>query len=141
MRLLQPWLVGWLMLAVVPEGSAWAGGRDATQAACIARVKTETATRLGQPVELQVEVVRVDGDWAFLTGDMRRPDGRPVDYAGTRWADAAAAGAMSRRYAALLRRQAGDWQIVELALGPTDVVWEEWPAKHGVSPALVKVQG
>ena len=54
---------------------------------------------------IQVEVERLDrlGQWAFLQGTMHGADGGRPDYAGTPWAERAAAGGMSDVYVALLQ--------------------------------------
>ena len=89
-------------------------------------------------MQFLVHALNRSDDWAFLFADMRRPDGRPVRYDGTPDAGVARDGLKTTGYAALLRRRGGAWGIVADAVGPTDVPWEDWPARYG-APAAVFV--
>lgn len=100
----------------------------------VARGPAEAALR--QPVRFLVRALNRTGDWAFLFAAMQRPDGKPVRYDGTPDAEIAREGLKSTGYAALLRRRDGGWHVVAEAVGPTDVPWEDWPARYG-APAAV----
>jgi hypothetical protein len=99
-----------------------------------ARVPLER--RLHQPVQFAVDRLRQSGDWAFLHAHMQGAGGKPVDFAGTGFAQAASHGAMSRVYAALLERKAGHWTILAEAIGPTDPAWTAWASTYGAPAAL-----
>lgn len=112
--------------ATTPEG------RAALQAA-----QAVAAKALGQPVAVVPETVKLSGPWAFVVGQLQTPQGQPVDYAGTRWAEPAKQGGVSRLVAVLLRRtQDGAWRTVDQAVGPTDVAWGDWATKHGAPAEL-----
>lgn len=91
---------------------------------------------LGKPVLFKVERLSQIGEWAFLLVQLADRGGAPVDYAGTPKADAARHGMLSRRYAALLRRENNHWVVVIDAIGPTDVIWGDWASRYGAPPAL-----
>ncbi|MCW4461004.1 hypothetical protein OK349_04740 [Sphingomonas sp. BT-65] len=91
---------------------------------------------LGKPPVLVVRQLNRDGEWAFLFADMQQQGGAPFDYGGTRKAEAARQGFVSRSYAALLRKDDGGWRVVEAAIGPTDAAWEGWATKYGVPDKL-----
>jgi hypothetical protein len=92
----------------------------------------DLSAQLGKPVELKVKTVNVVGDWAFVYGKIQGPDGAVFDYAGTRFAEAAANGGKSTTYAGLFRNNGSAWTRVDSAVGPTDVAWEGWAAEYGV---------
>lgn len=96
----------------------------------------DLAAQLGKPVELKVKTVNTVGEWAFVYGTIQGPNGAVFDYAGTRFAEAAANGGKSRTYAGLFRGDGSAWTRVDSAVGPTDVAWEGWAAKYG-APAEV----
>lgn len=108
----------------------------ATRKAILDSARVPVAEALGKPVLFRVSHLAVSGDWAFLRAEMEGPGGAPVDYAGTAFAEAARHGAASRTYAALLRRQGGSWTVVDTAIAPTDVAWEDWPTRHRAPPAI-----
>ena len=47
-------------------------------------------------------------------------------------------GGKSDLCAALLHREGSTWKLVELAVGPTDVAWENWAEKHKAPAELFK---
>jgi hypothetical protein len=93
--------------------------------------------RLHQPVLFVVDRLSQSGDWAFLQAHMQGTGGRPLDFAGTEFAEAAAQGGMSHIYAALLQRKAGHWTVKTEAIGPTDVAWTNWAQDAGAPAALI----
>lgn len=108
----------------------------ATRKAILDSARVPVAEALGKPVLFRVGHLAVSGDWAFLRAEMEGPGGAPVDYAGTPLADAAKHGAASRTYAALLRRRGAGWTVVDKAIAPTDLAWEDWATRHGAPPAI-----
>lgn len=99
-------------------------------------VRAPLEQRLHQPVLFTVDQLNVTGDWAFLRAHMQGAGGKPLDFAGTSFAEAARAGYLSRVYAALLQRQHGQWAIRAEAIGPTDVAWANWADDYGAPAAL-----
>ena len=67
---------------------------------------------------------------------MQEAGGRPVSYAGTPKAGAAAEGLVSDTYVALLRRNSTHWTVLANAVGPTDVAWEKWAMRYRAPAAL-----
>jgi hypothetical protein len=124
---------GWTAMMIQAAAPAIA---PADRAAILDAARRPVAEELGRPPLFVVKTLRRDGDWAFLFADMQAAGGKPFDYAGTKKAEAARRGLVSHAYAALLRRQNGRWQVVEAAIGLTDVAWEGWAAKHGAPPSV-----
>ncbi|ASR45065.1 hypothetical protein BEN78_10190 [Xanthomonas citri pv. mangiferaeindicae] len=117
---------------------------------------------LGDRVAVDVERLDRLGDWAFLQGTLRAPGGGRPDYAGTPYAERAAAGGMSDVYVALLRVEpaqthaadaaseapphdgtptaakpaATQWTVLDHAIGPSDVAWLTWPQTYAAPRQL-----
>ena len=91
---------------------------------------------LGPPVLFNISTLSVEGHWAFISARPVRSDGSPVDWSRTRFARQKAADMMSDVILALLTTDGQTWRVVEYALGPTDVAWEEWIDKHGLPRRL-----
>lgn len=108
----------------------------ATRKAILDAARVPAATTLGKPVLFKVSHLGLSGDWAFMRAEMQGPCGARVDYAGTPLADAARNGAVSSVFAALLHRRGNAWTVVDTAIGPTDVAWEDWAARHGAPSAI-----
>lgn len=94
------------------------------------------AEALGQDIVFVVETLRVHRDWAFLMAVPHRPDGRPLDWTTTPYADDWRADAMSDLVMVLMMRDAGRWQALAHVIGPTDVHWIGWMEEFGLPAAL-----
>lgn len=124
------------MAAVLPLSAAAALAASPEAPAVLQATQAAARAALKVPLALSPQATRVSGAWAFVIADLRQPDGKPFDYAGTPQAEAAREGYVSRQCVALLARRDGRWQIVELRLGATDVAWDGWAAKHHAPAAL-----
>lgn len=91
---------------------------------------------LGRPVFLSPVVARRYGAHAFVMVSMRRPDGRPLDWENTPYADLWAADMMSDLSMTLLEETAQSWRVIEHETGPTDVAWFAWMHARGLPQAL-----
>lgn len=110
----------------------------AIRTAILDAARKPASEALGKIVLFKVQALRKSGDWAFLLADMEEGDGRPLSYAGTPRAEAAANGMASRSYAALLKQRGESWTVVDSAVGPTDAPWEGWPRAHGAPEGLFR---
>jgi hypothetical protein len=130
-----------LPLAVVAMMSAaTASDLSPTERYAIIQTATQAAlTELKLPpgaLQLVPERLKHSGAWVFLQAKMRNSAGRPFDYSGTDLYEMAQAGGKSDLCAALLRREGSSWRLIEIAVGPTDVAWEDWPARHNAPASL-----
>lgn len=110
---------------------------QAQRAAILDAARAPVSEALRKPVLFRVRQLLCEGDWAFLLADMEERGGAPLDYRDTPMSGPAAQGYLSRRYAALLRRTAGRWIVIEKAIGPSDVAWAGWAKRHGAPDAIV----
>ncbi|WP_313537630.1 hypothetical protein [Sphingomonas sp.] len=108
----------------------------ADRAAILDAAHHAIARRIGKTPRLLVRTLGHQGEWVFLVATMQDAAGRPISYAGTPLASAAAEGMISKDYVALFRRSGAGWRVIEEALGPTDVAWSGWAEKHGAPKAI-----
>ena len=109
----------------------------ATPPALVAAAQSAAAAELQRPLRLDVQTARASGAWGFVLGTLQAPDGGAFDYRGTVFEEAAREGYLSRLYAVLLRRSgSGVWQVVTSRVGPTDLAWADWAARHQAPAAL-----
>jgi hypothetical protein len=140
-RLLRP-----LLLAILLAGAGVSAGnaqRPHTPAAGSAErrllmdaLRLRMQRELNKPMIFRVQTLRVLGSWAFAEVEPLQPNGSPFDYRGTPLAQARRDGVLDSQSVALLRRTGGQWRVVKLAIGPTDVAWIPWPDETG-APAAV----
>ena len=111
------------------------------RAAVVDAVRARTEKDLGSPLMFQIQHINIDAGWAYVEGTPSRGDGKPFPWATTRFAKAFAEGVMSDEVMALMRLSGANWQLVEYALGPSDVAWEEWVVKHGLNRGFFESGG
>lgn len=89
-------------------------------------VRPMLEARVGAPVEFVVNWMRSGSGWAFVQLAPQRPGGTKIDLGRTTYADQAdyMDGIMTF---ALLRYQYGRWNLIDYAVGPTDVFWHGDP--------------
>lgn len=129
-------MIGAASGAAAPQDARTSPLAASERAAVLAVVRAPVVRRLGRPVRFRVERLARDADWLFLIAEMQDPSGGPIHYAGTPLAGAEAEGMVSRLCVALLRRDGARWRLVDHAVGPTDMVWADWPARYGAPRAI-----
>lgn len=96
---------------------------SAERKAVMDAVRPLMEARLHAPVEFVVNWMRVGNSWAFVGVSPQRPGGGVIDPKQTYLADQADYMDGLHTYA-LLRHQYGRWNIIDFAIGPTDVFWD-----------------
>jgi len=95
--------------------------------------------QLKKPVIFKVDALKVQGAWAFLRGVPLQPNGKPMDYKGTIYEESIREGAFSGMVCALMKREKGKWKVVDYAIGPSDVAWDDWDKRYGAPSSIFKV--
>lgn len=129
-------LLATLLLSLIAMNATASSAGSPERQALLDAARVPLQQRLHQPVQLVVDRLHQSGDWAFLHAHMQGAGGKPVDFSGTEFAEAARHGAISRAYAALLERKAGHWTVRVEAIGPTDPAWSSWAQTYGAPAAL-----
>lgn len=83
-------------------------------------------TEIGGPIEFVVKELRVMPPWAYAFVRPQRPGGTPIDWRRTKFREDYEAGTMGDDVMALLRHDGARWNVVEYAIGPSDVAWDGW---------------
>ena len=94
--------------------------------------------QLKTKVIFKIDYLKVQNGWAFLRGVPQQANGSAVDYHGTPYQTAIAAGAFDDGIVALLRKRGGKWQVVKFVIGATDVPYTDWDRKYHAPPAIFK---
>ena len=136
MRLLATLLLSLIAMHATAQAVSTPDTGSPERKALLDAARAPLERRLHQPVRFAVDRLTLAGDWAFLHAHMQGAGGRPLDFAGTEFEPAASHGALSRVYAALLERNAGQWTVKAEAVGPTDPAWAAWAQAYGAPAAL-----
>ncbi|CAL1691395.1 hypothetical protein MMB232_01533 [Brevundimonas subvibrioides] len=129
--------------APAPMVQSRAPVRDVAVSNPLRRVLMETlretiADDLGQPVQFVVDTLRAeDRNWAFYSGHVQQPNGRPIDFSRTRYAEALEEGMFDGPTTyALFSYNNGSWRVVTFVVGPTDVPYVGWSDEFNAPAAL-----
>ncbi|MEM5582088.1 MULTISPECIES: hypothetical protein [unclassified Roseibium] len=98
-------------------------------------VRPMLEARVGPPVEFVVDWMRSGNGWAFVHLSPQRPGGGAIDPARTTYAAQAEYMGGLDTYA-LLRVQYNRWNLIDFAVGPTDVFWDGDPLYALLPPGL-----
>ena len=87
----------------------------------------------GGPIEFVVHRLNVIDKWAYAAVKLQRPGGVPIDWSRTKFAaDYAHDMFQTEHHMVLLRNLGNGWAVIEYAIGPTDVAWDDWRVQHGL---------
>lgn len=125
-----------LALPATAQGAREPARGTPERAALMDAVRPLVEVRVGAPVEFVVVRLRVAGDWAFAILEPQRPGGGQIDPARTIYGEETQYMDGLRTYALLVYAN-GRWNIVDFAVGPTDVFWDGDPLYRIVPKGLL----
>jgi hypothetical protein len=103
---------------------------SAERKAILDALRVPVEKQLKQPVIFKIDHLKVQNNWAFLTGRPQNSDGSAIDYTNTVYQEAVDSGAFDDGIVALLRRAGVKWTVVQYVIGATDVPYENWDKKY-----------
>lgn len=109
---------------------------SAERTAILNALRVPVERKLKQKISFNVENFRVQGAWAFLSGDPQSPSGGRPDYRNTPYQQAINADMFDNNFFALLKKTGGKWRVVTYAIGCTDVCYATWWRDHRAPKAI-----
>ena len=109
---------------------------SAERAAILDALRPQVELKLKQKVVFVVNTINVLGNWVFVDGQVRTPEGKVPNWKNTPYAQAAQYGAQSDGISALLRRSGNGWRITTYAIGCTDVCYVDWWKRYKAPKAV-----
>src|SRR5688572_4324590 len=92
------------------------------------RVPVEKA--LKKKVVFKADHIKMQKGWAFLYGVPMQPNGKKMDYRGTRWEQAIKDDMFDDNFCGLLKKEGGKWKVKRWIIGMTDVAWIGWDKEY-----------
>jgi hypothetical protein len=100
-------------------------------------LRPRVQVEIGGQIEFVVRTLRVMEPWAFAHVVPQRPGGGKIDWNRTKFREDMRDGNMSDGTMALLRRSPNTaWDVVELAIGPSDLPWDSWREERNLPREL-----
>ena len=104
--------------------------------AILGALRVPVEKELKQKIQFSAQTFNVQGNWAFLFGDLQNSSGGKPNYKGTQYQEAINEGMFDNNFQALLRKQNGKWRVVTHLIGCTDVCWIPWAQEFKAPKAI-----
>ncbi len=109
---------------------------DDQKSVILSAVKILVEKEMTIPVSLQETYFNSEGNNAFITAAMQKPDGSKMDFSKTPFKMQDENGVFSEDVLALLKNENGAWKVKAIAVGATDVPSVCWHKEYKVSKTL-----
>jgi hypothetical protein len=109
---------------------------SAERTAILDTLRPPVEQKLKQKVVFVINSINIQGNWVFVDGRLRTPEGKVPNWKNTPYAQAASYGAQSDGISALLRRSGSSWMITTYAIGCTDVCYVDWWKRYRAPKAI-----
>jgi hypothetical protein len=130
-RFVIPLLTVFIMATGVFAQTAYTPEKGSTERkAILDGLRVPVEKELKQKVIFVVDHLKVQGNWAFVSGTPQGADGERPNYTGTQYQEAIDADMFDNNYFALLKKTGGKWRVVTHAIGCTDVCYVTWWQDH-----------
>lgn len=106
------------------------------RAAILDTLRPPVEQKLKQKVVFVINTINALGNWVFVDGRLRTPEGKVPNWKNTPYAQAARYGAQSDGISALLRKSGNGWRITTYAIGCTDVCYVDWWKRYKAPKAV-----
>lgn len=103
---------------------------SAVRKAILNALRAPVEKELKQKIVFSVENFKVQGNWAFLSGEPQNASGGRPNYKGTPYQEALEADMFDNNFFALLRKTGARWKVVTYAIGCTDVCYLDWSGRY-----------
>ncbi|MEJ7623539.1 MAG: hypothetical protein WKF34_06070 [Pyrinomonadaceae bacterium] len=112
---------------------------SAERAAILAALRVPVERDLKQKIVFVTGHFKVQGIWAYVSGEPTTPSGGKPNLKGTQWAGAE--DLFDDNFFGLFKKTNGKWRVVTHALGCTDVCYLDWPSKFKAPKAIFPYTG
>ncbi|HLM00186.1 MAG TPA: hypothetical protein VK400_03960 [Pyrinomonadaceae bacterium] len=109
---------------------------SAERAAILNALRVPVEKKLKQKISFSVSHFKIQGRWAFLSGEPQSARGGRPDYRSTPYREAVDSGAFDNNFFALLKKTGAKWTVVTYAIGCTDVCYLEWQTDYKAPKAV-----
>ena len=111
---------------------------SAERAAILNALRAPVAKELKQPVSFVANEFKVQGSWAFFSGEPQNASGGEINWRKTAYREMIDAGVFGGGLFALLKKSVGKWRVVTYQIGCSDVCYLGWDKQFKAPPAIFK---
>lgn len=113
---------------------------SAERKAILNALRKPIARELGQAVRFRIEKLSVCRGWAFVEATPQKPNGKPIDWSVSSYADAVANDACGLLVHGLLAKNKGRWKVRQTVVCATDVPYVTWSKDFGAPVQIFPYQ-
>lgn len=99
---------------------------SAERTAILNALRVPVEKELKQKIVFNIENFKVQGNWAFISGDPQDVNGNKPNYKNTPYQEAIEADMFDNNFFALLKKTGAKWKVITHAIGCTDVCYATW---------------
>jgi hypothetical protein len=136
-----------LSLLLVIVFSAYAAFAQGTQtpaenptesAAVLKALSLPVSKDLKQSITFSVEKLKVQGNWAFVSGQAKNAEGNEPNWKITRYQKFIDSGDFEDNLFALLKKTNGKWRVVTYLMNCHDVCYLDWDKRYKAPKAIIE---
>ncbi len=136
----------WYLLVILAFSAATAfaqGGETAREnppetASVLKALSVPVSRALKQPITFSTDKVKVQGTWAFVSGQAKNANGGEPNWKLTRYQALIDSGDFEDNLFALLRKTNGKWRVVTYMMSCQDVCYLDWDKKYKAPSSLIQ---
>lgn len=110
--------------------------KSTERTAILNALRVPVEKELKQKISFNVENFKIQGVWAFLSGDPQNTSGGKPNYKNTPYQEAIDADMFDNNFFALLKKTGGKWKVITYAIGCTDVCYASWWREYKAPKAI-----
>lgn len=109
---------------------------SAVRAGILNALRAPVKRDLRQKIVFVIDNFKVQGNWAFVSGNPQSPAGGEPSYRNTKYWTAVDSGAFDNNFFALLKKTGSRWKVITFAIGCTDVCYSDWWSRYRSPKAI-----
>jgi hypothetical protein len=133
-----------LVIMAFSATTAFAQGGDAAaeihpeSATVLKALSVPVSRALKQSITFSTDKVKIQGNWAFVSGQAKNADGGAPNWKLTKYQAFIDSGDFEDNLFALLRKTNGKWRVVTYMMNCHDVCYLEWDKKYKAPSSLIQ---
>lgn len=133
-----------LLIFTLSPQAAFAQGTDTPaathpeSAAILKALSVPVSKDLKQPITFSTEKLKVQGNWAFVSGQAKNAQGGEPNWRLTKYQEFIDSGDFEDNIFALLKKTNGKWRVVTYMMNCHDVCYLEWDKQYKAPKAIIE---
>lgn len=124
--------------AAVAQGTETPAENPAESAAVLKALSVPVSKDLRQKITFSTEKIKVQGNWAFVSGQARNAAGGEPNWKRTKYQKFIDSNDFEDNLFALLKKTNGKWRVVTYMMNCHDVCYLDWDKRYKAPQAIIE---